>query len=178
MNQILNWINQNNQLVMLLTFVCVLFWLIDSFNHESYRNYTPFGSDLLIDGYYVIRGSRNNLYCTDDANGLICNQDFAGPHETFLIQSLGKGQYALQSTKNNLWCSHTTTGVRCTAPIVGDWEVFNIKHLGKRKYSIQSNRNKQYCSDSGHGWVCDVPTMYGWEFQMFEFIKVPFENIK
>ena len=167
----------DNQIFIIFLFVLIGYYFFNSCQ-ETFRNYTAYGSDKLDDGYYVIRGSRNKLYCSDDANGVLCNKDLAGPHETFYVQNLGRGQFSIRSVRRNLYCSQTATGMRCTAPTVGDWEVFNISHLGKGRYAIQSNRNKQYCSASGQGLVCDVPNMYGWQFQMFEFIKVPHENIK
>lgn len=175
MDEFLTWVRENRLLVW--TILALAIYLAFFNGPERFREYTPFGSDTLTDGHYVIRGSRNNRYCTDDANGLICNADLAGPHETFYLQNLGKNQYAFKSMKNGLWCTVTSTGIRCTSPTVDDWGTFNIRHLGKGKYSIQSNKAKSYCSDSGHGVACDVPTMYGWEFQQFEFIKIPWENI-
>lgn len=178
MDQLEIWVNENKTLA-LVAFIFIIWYLLSSCS-EGFRNYnyTPFGTNIINDGHYVIRGSRNNLFCSSTANGLLCNRDLAGPDETFLVQSLGNNQYAFKSMKTGLWCSHTTTGLRCISATIGDWEVFNLTHLGEGKYSIQSNRNKRYCSDSGHGLVCDVPNMYGWEFQHFEFIKVPWENIR
>jgi hypothetical protein len=153
-------------------------YLGDIFTTENYREFTPHDEEVLEDGYYAIRGGRNIRYCRDAANGMICNADMAGPEETYYVQKLGNNQYGIRSMKNSLWCSQTTTGLRCTASTLGDWEVFNLRRLGHRKYSIQSAKNKMYCADAGYGMVCDVSTMSSGEFQQFEFISVPWENIK
>jgi len=133
---------------------------------------------LLPDGKYVIRGSRNNRFCTDDANGIICIADTPGPREIFTFQHLGGEQYAIQGQRSGLWASLTTTGIRCDNPVVSDAQVFNIHSLGKGIYGIQSNRNKNFCVDSGYGMVCDTTSMYNEGFQKFEIIPIHFNNIK
>ena len=173
--------------VFALVVVLIWYWYVkniqvdlDSFNspEEPFQDFVQKGSVVLKDGYYVIKAGRNQRYCTNSDNGIICNADLAGPNETFLLQSLGEDQYAIKSVRTDLWCSMTSTGLRCVSPTIGDWSVFVIRHLDDGKYSIQCNKNKRFCSDSGHGMVCDVPNMYGWEFQEFEFIPVIHENIK
>lgn len=144
----------------------------------GFNNYLPYGSEILTDGHYVIRGSRSNLYCSDSANGAICNRDFAGPDETFYVQSLGDNQYAIKSMKNELWATQTSIGIQFISPIISDEQIFNLRHMGNGKYIIQSNYDKQYCSDSGQGLYCDITTANNNSFELFEFIRSPWENIK
>lgn len=147
-------------------------------NTNNYSNNYITNNGILPDGKYVIKGSRNERFCTDDPNGVICNRDEPGPLEIFTVQHLKGEEYAIRGQHSGQWCSLTTTGMRCESPTVGDWEVFKLHPLGDGKYGIQSNRNHKWCVDSGHGLVCDVPSMYGWDFQQFEFIPIHYYNIK
>lgn len=143
---------------------------------EKYNNFIQDGEIQLKDGYYVIRGSRNNQYCSDSANGMICNADMAGPQETFYIQKLNNGEYAIQSTKNNLWCSQTSTGMRCLSSTISDNEVFNIIHVGKGKFAILNTNNKLYCVDNGNGLSCNTSLEYKNDYDLFEFRQVSNQN--
>lgn len=145
-------------------------------NKEKFQNFNQEGEIELKDGYYVIRGSRNNLYCSDSPNGMICNIDLAGPHETFIIQKLNNGEYAIQSTKTNLWCSQTTTGMRCLSPVIRDSEIFKIKKVIDNKYAIQNVKNGLYCVDNGEGLSCETSLLYKDNYDLFEFHKVPNPN--
>lgn len=185
MNRIVELIKQNQLLVLGLVLVLIIVWCQQSKNKfesstslkESFKDYVSH-TGFLPDGKYVIRGSRNQRYCSDDPNGVICTTDFPGPREIFTLQHLEGEMYAIQGQRSGLWCSLTSTGLRCESPTVGDWEVFKIHPLGGGKFSIQSTRNGKWCVDSGHGMVCDVPSMYGWDFQQFEFIPIRYNNIK
>lgn len=146
-------------------------------NHEGFRAFKS-NSGFLRDGKYVIRGSRNQKFCTDDPNGIICNRDFPGPTEMFTIQHLSGNEYAIQGYRSGLWCSLTKTGLRCDSPTVGDWQVFKLHPLGGYKYGIKSNKNQKWCVASGYGLVCDIDSMYGWEFQEFEFLPIRYNNIR
>lgn len=168
-------------------FVLIVGWLfrapptyfkqIGGTSPDPFQDYVS-NTGLLPDGKYVIRGSRNQRFCRDDPNGLICNTDFPGPDEVFTVQKLDGELYAIKGGRGENWCTLTTTGLRCESPVVGDWEAFKIHPMGGNRYGIQSNRNKKWCIDSGHGMVCDVPSMNGWDFQQFEFIPIRHNNIK
>lgn len=184
MDQIIEYVKRH-QLLLVLIIIGLLFWFTplgsgsaaEEESVESFKNFVT-NTDMLPDGKYVIRGSRNQRYCSDDPNGVNCITDIPGPREIFTLQHLEGEMYAIQGQRSGLWCTLTTTGIRCQSPTVGDWEVFNIHPLGGGKYSVQSKRNGKWCVDSGHGMVCDVPSMYGWDFQQFEFIPIRYNNIK
>jgi len=144
---------------------------------EGFRHFVS-NKGTLPDGKYVIKGGRERRYCTDDANGLICNTMTPGPLEMFTIQHLDGEKYAIQGYRSGLWCTQTRTGLRCESPVVGDWEVFRFHPLPDGTYAIQSNRNGQWCADMGNGMVCDIPSMNDWDFQKFEFIPIRYNNIK
>ena len=144
---------------------------------EGFKNFVT-QDGLLPDGKYLIRGGREKRYCTDNANGLICSTETAGPLEMFTFQHLDGEKYAIQGYRSGLWCTLTRTGLRCESPVVGDSEVFLFHKMDDGTYGIQSNRNKQWCADLGNGMVCDIPSMNGWDFQKFEFIPIRYNNIK
>lgn len=144
---------------------------------EGFKDYVTH-TGLLPDGKYIIRGSRQQRYCTDDPNGMICNRDIPGPLEMFTIQHLEGEKYAIRGYRSGLWCSLTTTGMRCESPVVGDWEVFVLHPMGDNTYGIQSDRNNKWCLDTGNGMVCDAPSLYGWDYQKFEIIPIRYNNIK
>tara|TARA_R100001163_G_C5066538_1_gene205023 strand:+ start:3248 stop:3829 length:582 start_codon:yes stop_codon:yes gene_type:complete len=149
----------------------------DANNVEGFKNFVT-NTGLLPDGKYLIRGSRQQRYCTDSPNGLICNRQIQGPLEIFTLQHLEGIKYAIQGYRSGLWCTHTVTGLRCESPVVGDLQVFNLHPMGDGTHGIQSNRNKNWCIDSGNGMQCDVSSMNGWDYQKFEFIPIRYNNIR
>lgn len=144
---------------------------------EPFQNYVT-NKGILADGKYVIRGGRNQRFCSDDPNGIICIADTPGPREIFTIQHLEGELYAIQGFRSGLWCGLTSTGLRCESPVVCNETTFKIHPLGDNVYCIQSNRNKKFCVDSGYGLVCDTDSMYNEGFQKFEIIPIDFANIK
>jgi len=185
----MNRLFEDNQNIILIILALVIVWYFwtkcssgkcsfgPSEEVEGFKDYVT-NTGLLPDGKYVIRGSRQKRYCTDDSNGMICNRDIPGPLEMFTLQHLEGEKYAIKGYRSGLWCSLTTTGMRCESPVVGDWEVFNLHPMGDNTYGIQSARNNKWCVDAGNGMVCDVPSMYGWDYQKFEFIPIRYNNIK
>lgn len=156
-----------------LLLLIIIINCLSSTRRESYRNFTTSNDRMIEEGFYVIRNSQSKLHCSDSINGAICNRDFAGPHETFFIQSLGQHQYAIKSLKNDLWATDTSTGIQFTSPVISDYQVFLFKHIEDRKFIIQSDKTKKYCSDSGHGLYCDLDdTKHDDLDRYFEIIRV------
>lgn len=152
---------------------------LSSATKEEFVQFTPAGFHRVREGYYVIRKTNTQKYCSNTDNGIICNRDMAGPDEIFFIIHLGQGQYALQNPNTGLWLSLTTTGVNSTSPVVSDYEVFNIKHVRGREYLIQNNKTKTTCTDLGEGLICDDRCcLYQDSFQTFQLIPVHYENIR
>ena len=146
-------------------------------NKEKYANFVT-NKGLLPDGKYIIRGGRNQRYCTDDPNGIICNIDAPGPREIFIVQHMKGEEYAIQGQRGNLWCGLTSTGVRCQAPTVRNLEVFKLHPLGNNMFGVQNVKNGKWCGDTGPGMVCDTPSMDSLGFQKFEFIPIRYNNIR
>lgn len=127
----------------------------------------------------AIVGGRGGQFCSDTAEGVVCNRQRQGPWEIFHTQRIDAhftGLVRLTSRREdpwNVWCADEfTNGVNCNRRTPGDWErfVFYKVRCGPRSswrdigWAIAGLNRGQFCSDDIGGRLrCNRNTVRNWE---------------
>lgn len=113
----------------------------------------------------ALKGGRNNLYCADEDERIICNRPEIGSWEKFTIEDVGGGSVALKGGQNGLYCRDRADKdkVKCGAENIGYREKFTMEDLGGGKVAFKGGLQNRYCSDEGDTVVCNRDEIGSWE---------------
>jgi hypothetical protein len=125
----------------------------------------PQGTYNLPDGTYSIKGGRDNKFCADENDQIVCNRNSVGGWEKFRLSKLSDSTYsfALQGGRNNQYCADEASKVICNRNSPGAWEKFRIEQQPDGTYGIKGGRNNQYCADEPSKMICNRGNVGGWE---------------
>ena len=86
---------------------------------------SPFNSGDVVS----LKGGKDNKYCSDRPEGMICNVDNLNQWEKFTISKNVDNTYSLKGGKDNKYCSDRPEGMICNVGHLDAWEKFTISKI-------------------------------------------------
>jgi len=117
----------------------------------------------LKNGEYTLTGGKDNKYCADEGNRVICNRNAIGPWEKFKLEKQNDGRYALRGGKDNKYCADEGNRVICNRTAIGPWEKFKLEKQNNGTYALRGGKGNKYCADEGNRVICNRNAIGPWE---------------
>jgi hypothetical protein len=123
----------------------------------------PIGSLFNSGDKISLKGGKDNKYCSDRPEGIICSVEHLNEWEKFTISKNLDNTYSLKGGKDNKYCSDRQEGMICNVDHLNQWEKFTISKNLDNTYSLKGGKDNKYCSDRPEGMICNVDHLNQWE---------------